>query len=120
MLPKTGILLPIGENLSSYQKTIAYALKCELGATHQAVKTIMRWTGAGERTVKDWLGGISGPSGEHLVALVRNSDSVLRAVLTIAGRPRTLAAQEIGGLRNHLVQTLDEIDRLMGQSKIDG
>jgi hypothetical protein len=115
MLPKTGIILPTSENLGSYSKAIAYALRSELGATHQAVKIIMRWTGAGERTVKNWLAGISGPSGEHLVALIRNSDNVLRVLLAMAGRPHTLAAQLIGDLRSHLVQTLDHIDRLMAE-----
>jgi hypothetical protein len=40
---------------------IAYALRNQLGTTHQATKIVMGWTGAGERTVKNWLAGISGP-----------------------------------------------------------
>jgi hypothetical protein len=52
MLPKTGIVLPKAEVLGPYAQAIAYALKAELGPTHQAVKTVMGWTGAGERTVK--------------------------------------------------------------------
>ena len=79
MLPKKGIVFPNGENLGPYPLAIAYALKCELGSTHQAVKIIRRWTGAGERTVKNWLAGISGPSGQHLVDLIRHSDDVLRS-----------------------------------------
>jgi hypothetical protein len=71
MLPKKGTVFPNGETLESYPGAIAYALKCELGSTHQAVKIIRRWTGAGERTVKNWLAGISGPSGQHLVELIR-------------------------------------------------
>jgi hypothetical protein len=37
-------------------QAIAAALVQELGTTHhQAAKTAMRWTGAHERTVKNWL-----------------------------------------------------------------
>lgn len=51
-----------------------------------ALKDVMRWTGASERTVKAWRGGISIPSGEHLIALVRRSDVVLSEVLRPSGR----------------------------------
>ena len=74
MLAKKGIVFPNVENLGPFPVAIAYALKSELGSTHQAVKTIRRWTGAGERTVKNWLAGISGPSGQHLADLIRHSD----------------------------------------------
>jgi DNA invertase Pin-like site-specific DNA recombinase len=55
MLPKTGIVFPKAEELGPYSRAIAYALKCELGSTHQATKIVMGWTGAGERTVTNWL-----------------------------------------------------------------
>ena len=74
MLPKKGIVFPNGENLGAYPVAVAYALRNQLGTTHQAAKTVMRWTGAGERTVKNWFAGISGPSGQHLVALIRHSE----------------------------------------------
>jgi hypothetical protein len=113
MLRKKGSVLPNGENLGSYPKAIAYALKRELGPTHQAVKIIMKWTGAGERTAKNWLAGISGPSGEHLVELIRNSDNVLEVLLTMAGRRQISAVQHLGDLRNYLSQTLESIDHLI-------
>lgn len=112
MLPKKGIVFPSNENLGSYSQAIAYALKCELGSTHQAVKIIMRWTGAGERTVKNWLAGISGPSGEHLVDLIRNSDNVLRVLLTLSGRHQTGVLQNLRDLRSLLMETLEKIDHL--------
>ena len=115
MLPKKGIVFPNHENLGPYPRAIAYVLKCELGSTHQAVKTIRKWTGAGERTVKNWLAGISGPSGKHLVDLIRNSDDVLQVLLIMAGRDQTVAAQHLGDLRNQLIQTVERIDRLMAE-----
>jgi len=80
------MVFPNVENLGPFPLAVSYALKSELGSTHQAVKIIMRWTGAGERTVKNWLAGISGPSGQHLVDLIRHSDGVLEVILILAGR----------------------------------
>jgi hypothetical protein len=113
MLRKKGSVPPNGENFGPYAKAIAYALKCELGPTHQAVKIIMKWTGAGERTVKNWLAGINGPSGQHLVELIRNSDNVLQVLLTMAGRRQTIEVQHLGDLRNYLSQTLESIDQII-------
>lgn len=115
MLPKKGIVFPNEENLGSYPRAIAYALKCELGTTHQAVKIIRKWTGAGERTVKNWLAGISGPSGQHLVDLIRNSDDVLQVLLIMARRNRTVAVQHLGDVRNQLAQTIERIDCLIAE-----
>jgi hypothetical protein len=115
MLPKKGIVFPNNKNLGPYPQAIAYALKCELGSTHQAVKIIRKWTGAGERTVKNWLAGISGPSGQHLVDLIRNSDDVLQVLLIMAGRNQTVAVQHLGDVRNQLMQTVEKIDRLMAE-----
>ena len=50
------------------------------------IKMAMRWTGASERTVKYWLAGERGPSGDHLIALARHSDAVLFVLLALAGR----------------------------------
>nr|WP_325063985.1 helix-turn-helix transcriptional regulator [Chachezhania sediminis] len=73
-------------NAADYRTAIAAALRDELGLTHRAIKTAMRWTGASERTVKYWIAGERGPSGEHLIALVRHSDFVFRTVLILANR----------------------------------
>jgi hypothetical protein len=71
---------------TAYRKAIADALRRELGPTHQAIKTVMRWTGASERTAKYWLSGERGPSGEHLIRLAQHSDAVLITILTKAER----------------------------------
>lgn len=113
MLPKKGTVFPNGETLGPYPRAIAYALKCELGSTHQAVKIIRRWTGAGERTVKNWLAGISGPSGQHLVELIRHSDDVLEVLLILAGRQQAVAVQRLVDVRNKLAETVEQIDALM-------
>src|SRR5712691_8683436 len=114
MLPKKGIVLPNSENLGPHPAAIAYALRNQLGTTHQAIKIVMGWTGAGEPTVKNWLAGVSGPSGQHLVDLIRHSDDVLEVLLILAGRQQIVAAQKLVDLRNKLAKTVVEFDQLMG------
>jgi hypothetical protein len=99
---------------------IAYALQNQLGTTHQAVKIVMRWTGAGERTVKNWLAGVSGPSGQHLVDLIRHSDDVLEVLLILAERQQIVAAQKLVDVRNKLAETVGQIDELMGNRSLPG
>ena len=115
MLPKKGIVFPNGKNLGPYALAVAYALKSQLGTSHRAVKIIMRWTGAGERTVKNWLAGVSGPNGQHLVDLIRNSDEVLDVLLLLAGRQQVAAAKKLVDVRNKLAETIQQVDELMGE-----
>jgi hypothetical protein len=82
-------------NEERFATEIAAALKRSLGSTHAAIKIAAGWTGANERTAKNWLSARYGPSGAHLVALVRNSDDVLHAFLTMAGRPDLAAAVKL-------------------------
>ena len=89
ILPKTGKVFPStgpqpGPGLT-YPAAIAGALENELGDTHRAIKTAMRWTGASERTIKNWYAGTHGPSGEHLVSLMMSQlseDADLFAIFT--------------------------------------
>ena len=85
-VPKTGTDVHLEADIADYRTAIAAALRDELGLTHRAVKTAMRWTGASERTVKYWIAGERGPSGEHLIALAKNSDIVFHMVLLLADR----------------------------------
>ncbi len=114
MLPKTGKSLPKGSRRKQtgldFNKRIAAALRAELGSTHQAVKTVMRWTGASERTVKNWLDGTHGPSGDHVVVLIRHSDEVLKALLAMAGRDSALVSVDIIDIREKLLETVQFID----------
>ena len=88
MLPTTRKKLPkqkeeIG---AEYPLAIAIALKEELGGSRQTIKKLARWTGASERTVQNWLGGVRGHSGPHLVALAKHSSAVHSAYLSMTGR----------------------------------
>lgn len=90
---------------------ISVALRNDLGGTHHATKTIMRWTGASERSVKNWLAGTYGPSGVHLVQLARHSDEVFHLFLLMAGRKPLVTNISLIRLRSQLTQTIERIDR---------
>jgi hypothetical protein len=114
MFPKKGnelhrLVQSSGSNVR-LGPTIAAALKAELGSTHQAVKTVLRWTGASERTVKHWFAGTHSPSGEHLVALMRNSDAIMIAVLRMADREPAIIGIKILAVRDKLLEVVDWID----------
>ena len=85
------------------------ALRDELGDSHRAIKTVMRWTGASERTVKNWISGASGPSGKHLIEIVRNSESVFATVMLLAGREQVVAAKKLVDARDTLAAMLEII-----------
>lgn len=115
MIPKTGTVLPNARNrrdkTANYAKMVSAALRNDLGKTHRANKTVMRWTGARERTVRNWLAGTKGPSGEHLVTLLRHSQSVREVVLGgYAGYDRSFAANKLVAAREGLRELLECID----------
>jgi hypothetical protein len=90
---------PIG-----YARAIGEALRGNTSAGGVSAKVIMRWTGASERSVKGWISGRQGPSGEHLIALMQQSDAVWLAVVRLAGRHRADADRAIGTVRQHLAE----------------
>jgi hypothetical protein len=124
MFPKTGKFFPDGDGGGRgevhYAQAIAAALVRDLGTTHQAAKTAMRWTGAHERTVKNWLAARYGPSGRHLIDLMRHSDAVLGTALQLAGRTEAITATGLIALRHRLAETVMQIDELTSGGGTDG
>jgi hypothetical protein len=114
MLPKKGKKLHQdgsgGRDGRDFGGAIAEALRAELGSNHQTIKTVMRWTGASERTVKHWFAGTHCPRGEHLAALSHHSDQVFWAFLSMAGRTPILLSAELAELRSKLLDVVDHID----------
>ena len=111
-LPKKGKSLPTapvtdrtGEaRPEKFAVEIATALDRAANHHRVYVKTIAAWTGANERTVKHWLSGKYGPSGDHLMILARHSDEVLGAILSMVGRRDLLLSLK-----------LDDIERRIGE-----
>lgn len=103
--PKMGNSLPISAlDLLElpYEAAIAMALREELGGSHQAIKTLMRRTDASARTAKNWLSGAVGPSGAHLIGLMRSSDLVFEVVLRLARREQALVSPSLVEARDLL------------------
>jgi pyocin large subunit-like protein len=107
MFPKKGKDFPETNVTDRYAAAIAAALRAGHGDTHQAIKTVMRWTGANERTVKNWFVGTNGPSGVHLISLVRHSDLVLEVLLQLAGREHSIAVAKLISARKQLTEILE-------------
>ena len=119
--PKKGKFFPRdnGYNGRAEQPTnggfveeIAAALKRSLGDSRAGVKTVAAWTGANEKTVKNWFSGTYGPSGAHLVALARHSDEVLSTFLAMAGREDLMVAIKLSTAENAISDLLDAVRRL--------
>ena len=98
----------------SVAEEIASVLRGELGSSRAAVKTLTNWTGANERTVKNWMAGRYGPSGPHLIMLMGRSDAVLALVLDLADR-RDCDAAVISRIECHLYAATTLLRRRSGR-----
>jgi len=102
-----------------FTAVIAETLREAFGRSGRSIKTVMAYTGAGERAVKNWFEGKNGPNGENLVELVRHSDEVLEALLLMAGREDILAGKLLVDARDRLVEMLEIIDQLQADNPIE-
>jgi len=111
-----SVNIQVGLKRADYCDEISKALKRELGGSHRATKMVMRWTGANERTAKNWLSGQHGPSGENLIVLLRHSEEVLKTVLLLAGHDRLLASKDLIAAKSSLQAALTAIDALIDEN----
>lgn len=99
----TGNMFPTAPR---FAEAVAAALHRQYGGSHGAIKSVMRTTGVGERTAKNWFQAKNGPSGESLVRLCRHSDEVLETVLLLSGRERLLKVKKLGEMKLALKKML--------------
>ena len=111
-VPKKGKQLPLEgvDPAAAYAQAVAKVLVTELKGTHRAIKTVAKWTGASERTAKNWLAGRRGPSGPHLVALLGKSDALLEQILLLAGRGPVLELRRLETLKEALLGAVGAIE----------
>ena len=83
---------------------IASALTSELKDRNSRAKLVAVWTGAHERTVKNWISGRYAPCGRHLVVLAHHSDQVLNAILLMAHRQDRLLGGKVENLRRKVLE----------------
>jgi hypothetical protein len=84
--------------------------------TRRAMSDEMRWTGANERTTKNWLSGANGPSGEHLLEIMRKSDLVFECVLELIDRKVVLSHRKLEEV-HHALQATAQLLSEMIESK---
>ena len=113
MLPKTGKKLPNAglevRGATDYASVIALALRREFNNSRHAVKMLMRWTGASERTAKNWLTARRGPSGQDLILLARHSSEVMQAFHVMTGRTELDDSAQFV-LREMLMRAIELLD----------
>lgn len=88
-------------NTDIYAERIADALRRKWGDHRSSAKVIASKVGAGVGTVRKWLRGENGPSGEHLLRLVAESDEVWGVVLELGNR-RAVTDEERDRIRRAL------------------
>jgi hypothetical protein len=115
--PKTGKSIPMSRG--AFARMIAVALRTSLGGTRAAIKTAAAWTGANERTVKNWFAGRSGPCGDHLVGLVIHSDVVLDGFLELTSRRQCLGGMKVLEAVEVMREALGMLERLTKEVEAD-
>ena len=96
---------------------IAAALQRASVESGLQIKTVAGWTGANERTVKNWFSGQYGPSGEHLLILARHSHEVFKTMLAIMERRDLLVTQEIVDIEQRIARLTTLVQELKGKSQ---
>jgi hypothetical protein len=96
----------------NFADEIAAALDRMLRVGDVRIKTVAGWTGANERTVKNWVSGQYGPCGSHLIVLMRHSDEVLESVLSMAGLHDFRLAEKLIVMEQHLQELASMIRAL--------
>ena len=107
-----GNSFPAGERYNSFADAVALAIKAEFGATPSTAKRVARLVSTNERCVRNWLDGKNGPSGEHLIRLMRHSEMVTHSVLSLAGRSTLYGGTDLAAIRGCLVELIAKIDEL--------
>ncbi|HEY0122068.1 MAG TPA: hypothetical protein VGC14_09960 [Rhizobium sp.] len=125
---KKGKSFPIasgGDGISvddlTFAMVISLALRRAVDDTHLSIKTVVNWTGANERTVKNWFSGRYGPSGDHLMVLANHCDEVMEAIIRMTGRKRLLVGVRLDDVERRLSAALTlirEVEISGDQSKV--
>lgn len=90
----------------SFAKLVSTALRASLRGQSSSIKTVALWTGANERTVKNWFAGSRAPSGDHFLGLAANSPAVLAAFLAAIHRNDCLVMADIEEARAKVAAAL--------------
>lgn len=103
--PQTGNIFP-RRRAPSFARLVATALRVSLKGQSSKIKTVALWTGANDRTVKNWLSGERAPSGDHFLGLAANCPAVLAAFLAAIHRSDCLVMADIEEARAKVAAAL--------------
>lgn len=118
--PEKGNIFPNGRTSDeTFAKLVSSVLCRALGERSSAIKVVARWTGAGERTVKNWFVAKNAPSGDHFLELVRHCPDMLDEFLAAAGQKERLAGVSVRAARLALVTSILALDKLMDREDVD-
>lgn len=112
--PKSGNVFPQRRRQEiakpSFARLVSMALRTSLRGQSSSIKTVALWTGANERTVKNWFTGERSPSGDHFLGLAANSPAVLAAFLAAIQRTDCLVMADIEEARSKVAAALVALD----------
>ena len=120
MFPKKGNEFPAEAKAISSPElagVIGKTLREELGSKQMAAIIVARWTGANEKTAKNWLAGTRCPSGPHLISLARESEAVMATLLVLAKRELNVSALSLISLKAGLMYAVNAIDEAIDASR---
>ncbi|WP_375463475.1 hypothetical protein [uncultured Methylobacterium sp.] len=100
------------DHADTFAGMVSAVLRRSVGGRPSAVKLVARWTGAGERTVKNWFAGSCAPKGDHFRELVRHCPEMLDAFLVSVDRQDHLALAKVVQAEAVLLEALAAIAKL--------
>ena len=100
------------QDAQSLAAVLSAALRREFGDSPAAAKRIAKLVRANPRAARNWLEGVNAPNGEYLVLLMRHSDMMLEAVLTLACRSELMAVRGVLSLHEPMKAAVDAIEAL--------
>lgn len=120
--PKKGKLFPNSPehprpvDVLSFASVISMALRRAAEDRNTTIKTVVNWTGANERTVKNWFNGRYGPSGDHLMTLANQCDEVMGAIILMTGRKWMLMSIDLLAAEKSLISALTLVREIQRDS----
>lgn len=103
----------------SFAPEIAAALRRSALDSGAGIKVVAGWTGANEKTVKNWFSGRYAPSGEHLMILIQQSDEVLTTILVLARREELVLNIKLIAAEGAILDLLAAVRRLAKPTQED-
>jgi hypothetical protein len=77
----------------------------------------MSWTGAGERTVKEWLAGSNAPRAFQLESLFRSSEAVYQRIMLRTGRQPIVTRHKLETVRGQLSGLVEALDTALAEQE---